>query len=231
MINLFYGADLSSSRREFLRFKEGFSPAEVTLLSEDAKVISLLAALQATPLFGSRRLFTIESFSGKTALLKDTSFLEYLPRLPKEVTLGIWVGENLLESSLFLKALRKMKADVSLFKEKKGGSVFPFLASLLSGNRAAAYRDLTTLIREEQNEFYILTMIAWQLRQLLLYSYDPRSPLISSYSRTALSNIAKRYSLSRLEELYRSLHQVDRKSKSGSDINFELFKFVETINE
>lgn len=230
MITLFYGPDLSASRRAFLKFKGEFDSAEVTTLPEDTKVISILAALQATPLFGSRRLFTIESFSGKISLFKDNSFLDYLPYLPEEVNLGVWVGEGLLESSLILKTLRKLGANIHQFKEKKAGSIFPFLAALLSGNRAAAYRELITLVREEQNEFYILTMIAWQLRQLLIFCYDPRSPLISSFGRNALSTIAKRYPLPRLEELYRQLHQVDRESKSGGDVNFELFRFVETVN-
>ncbi|MEK7611061.1 MAG: hypothetical protein AAB486_01645 [Patescibacteria group bacterium] len=230
MITLFYGPDLSSSRQEFLRFKAEFAPAEVVSLPEDTKAVAILAALETSPLFGPHRLFTIESFSGKVPLFKDSYFLDYLPRLPEGSAIVFWVGEGLLESSLFMKTLRSLKADVRQFKEKKAGSVFPFLAALLSGNRAAAYRDLISLIREEQNGFYILTMIAWQLRQLLTFCYDPRSPLISSFGRSSLSAIAKRYPVSRLEALYRRLHRTDRESKSGGDINFELFKFVETVN-
>lgn len=231
MIYLYYGSDLAASRREFLRYKAGFPEGDVVSLSEDTKPAELISVLSCAPLFSSERNLTLEFFSASSPLLKDKNLSDYLSHLPSSSNLAFWVGTDLPESSVFLKTLKKLKAEIFQFKGKKAGSVFPFLTALLSGSRKSAYWELLKLLRDEQNEFFILTMITWQIRQLLTYLYNPKSPSIPAYTKSSLSRLSGRFSISQVEGIYRHLHRVDVKSKSGGDLVFELFKFVETVNE
>ncbi len=100
--------------------------------------------------------------------------------------------------------------------------VFLFIESLARRRLEKSLRALIKLIQSGQNENYILTMVVWQYRQLLIVRdlLDRKEATasksgINPYVFGKVLSIAENYSLTQLRDIYLYLEEIDFQMKTG----------------
>lgn len=119
-------------------------------------------------------------------------------------------------------------------------NIFTMVEALGRKDLPLAIKELYKLLKTGQHELYILTMIVWQYRNLLIVKdLSERTKITNSWAlakKAGLSPfvvqkglaIAQRYSLEDLKEIYRTLSDFDIKIKTGkmeSRVALELLIF------
>lgn len=112
-----------------------------------------------------------------------------------------------------------------LVHAQKDSNVFNFIDNLASGNTTRAVKELNMLQAAGKNELYILTMIVYQFRNLLIIKdLAERGKSINEIIKesklhpfvvTKTLAQAKRFSLAKLKSIYKMLLDYDLKIKSG----------------
>ena len=100
--------------------------------------------------------------------------------------------------------------------------IFDFLSNLASRQTPKAFSSLAKLIESGQNEIYLLTMIIWQFRQLIIISSllkENRATATNSginpYVFNKLLSTAKKYSFLDLQKIYYQIQETDYEIKTG----------------
>lgn len=105
------------------------------------------------------------------------------------------------------------------------GTIFSFVEALAHGNAHKSHSLLNKLITAGESEIYVLTMIVWQYRQLII----AKAMLDAGRSRTQISteagirlfaldktlSLLDRYSLDKLKKIYARLLDAEISIKSG----------------
>jgi DNA polymerase-3 subunit delta len=101
-------------------------------------------------------------------------------------------------------------------------NIFNFVESLASQNLKGTFLALDKLLQAGQNENYILTMIVWQYRQLIIVrslldkgQATAGSAGINPYVFGKVLAIAKKYTLDRLKSIYKRIEEADCSMKTG----------------
>lgn len=152
-------------------------------------------------------------------------------RIEKEATerLAAYVGNDLWQMSREIEKLATFKSQVSnvisledvdlLVRAKLDSNIFNFVDALASKNKKEALRLLHEQVEAGQNEIYLLTMITYQIRNLIIV----RNLVDQNKSSYQISRLAKihpyvvsktlrqvnKFSLSGLKDIYRNLLEAD----------------------
>ncbi len=228
MIFLLYGDDLNASRQALLKIKGGYDPSEIFSLDDSKSLDELRNILSLTPFFAPEKLVVLEVPSEKSQLLNDDAFFTILGDKPLSSHVVVWLGGNLNSRSRIIKQLQELKAETRLFSGIPEKKVFPFLSALIRKQRARSFRELNALRLEGQNEHYLLTMIVWQLRQLMRFIDGNFKP--SPFQRPDLEAARKTFSPSDVANLYLQVYLADLEGKTGrSDLALNIYWLVERI--
>lgn len=228
MIFLFYGPDLVASREALLKLRDNYLPGETISLSEDLPLGELQNSLVVTPFFSREKLVLVETASEKSPLLKNDGFFTLLGSKPGSTHVAVWVGGNLNSKGTVLKNFQALRSETQFFSAGPARNVFPFLTALIRKQRSRSLGELRALRCEGNNDFYLLTMIVWQLRALIRYASGDLKP--SAFQRPALEAAKGLFSSADLTQIYRDIYRADLGSKTGQkDLSLELFWLVERI--
>lgn len=116
------------------------------------------------------------------------------------------------------------KADVEeLVETSEEQNIFAFLDSVMAGDLAASLSGLERLQATGQNEMYILTMILWQLRQVLLAKFSGTSNSgelakqagLSPYAAGKAIALARKVDEARLKDMYTAAVDCEYGIKTG----------------
>jgi DNA polymerase III delta subunit len=202
-IILLHGNALSAQSNKISQIKKEFEKLEVLELSAKEKDYPQIVAELLTPqLFSEKRLIILENIDEKVV------DLEGLPK-DESLTLVLRFSKPLHTSSSLLKKATSFGAQVILLSEKEESSIFPFLDDLAMKNTKGVYSKVDKLY-EEMGFQYILTMIFYMLRRLILPAKN-LPPFIVKKIETQKSNFPKE----RVKELYKYALETDFKIKSG----------------
>lgn len=167
-------------------------------------------------------------------------------QLVLNIGIDLWRAENEL-SKLFLYAESQKRreitlADVNLLVTADIGSdIFGFTEALIAKNEAKSFELLTELLESGQNELYVLTMMVYQFRTMLIVfelserglnnsaiaSQGKIHPFVVSKIR---SSCGKNTSQKSIEKIFTYLAKVDYAIKSGeSDARMALNLAVASI--
>lgn len=141
---------------------------------------------------------------------------------------NLWVLASEIEKLLLYTAGRRIEEEdvqevVSYVRE---ASVFTMVDALIEGRAAVAASTLHKLLREGATASYLLVMITRQIRLLLQAKelsqqgfsapeVKSRLGIASDYALTKALVQSKRYSIKRLEQVYRKLLEADLSLKRG----------------
>jgi DNA polymerase III delta subunit len=111
------------------------------------------------------------------------------------------ISKELIEENLFLPL---------------NSNIFSFLDNLVEGNTKKAFWFLETLINQDTHPLYILKMIIFQFRNLLIIKSSQSKPLLMHpYVFQKLHPLAKTISLEVLKSIFQRLLYYDRRIKRG----------------
>ena len=218
MIYLFHGEHQGASRQALTELKKNY-PSSAVSIFEAASVDpwELFRSLKTPALFSPKRLIILE---GKPAL-------ELLERLDvgannAEVTadLAIWVGEELKPSDQLWRWIKEKGGTIKLFRHTVPQHVFGLLDALSFKQQKKALLELHRLLARGESPFFLLSMINWQLRNLLWVKFAPSGkgalPKISPYVLKKLRASQNKFQSVELIRLYKKLLEAELKLKTGA---------------
>lgn len=209
MLFLLHGSDISSSREALLGIKKNYSPDSITTFAAEKFDSDELKRVSETPsMFSDRRLVVIE---GK---LPTTGYP--LPIIPPTTDLIFWIGEELKSSNKLVKLVRDSGGQVRLFRERTPTHVFGFLDALAYKNKKKAFLELHRLLDQGEAPLYLLTMIVWQVRNLLSVKVSRGRGFkgMNPYVLKKSQNQAKNFEEESLVEVFRDLLDAEVKLKT-----------------
>jgi len=162
MIILLHGENVSASREALVELKKNYSADSVSVF--DVKKFDadeFIRACQTPSLLSDRRLIVIE---GK---LPSSPHLLISSSLPSTTDVIFWLGEELKPSGKLFKQVKELGGQIRVFKEVVPKHVFCFLDALGYKNKQKAFLELHRLLDQGESPLYLLTMIEWQVRNLL----------------------------------------------------------------
>jgi len=131
----------------------------------------------------------------------DTGSIHYALKKLSLIKKGL-IDKNLLEANLFLPA---------------SSTIFIFLDYLVAGNNKKTLWLLETLINQGFHPLYILKMIIFQIRNLLIIKESLNKPAsMHPYTYRKLLPLSKMISLKVLQSIYQDLLFYDQRIKKGS---------------
>lgn len=202
-IIILHGNALVAQSEKIRQLKKEFGSFEILEFSGKEKDFQEVLPILATPqLFSSERLIILDNFDEKNI------DLEKLPQ-DESLTLVFKFSKPLNSSSPLLKTATKFKSQIIPLSEKDESSIFPFLDDLSNKNAKAAFSKMDKLY-EELGFQYILTMIFYMLRRLILPTKS-LPPFVLKKLESQKLNFPK----PKIIKLYRKVLETDFKIKSG----------------
>jgi len=163
MLYLLHGENVSASREALVELKKNYSSDSVSVF--DAKKFDeneFIRICQTPSMLSDRRLIVIE---GK--LQKLSTLNSQLSTLSPTTDLVFWLGEELKSSDKLFKQVKELGGQIRNFREIVPKHVFGFLDALGYKNKKKAFLELHRLLDQGESPVYLLTMITWQVRNLL----------------------------------------------------------------
>lgn len=215
MIFIFHGDNLPKSRETILRLQK-------RLKAKNKKEIDVL---DITPNELKEMAVSFDIFSEAPFIVLDISdagrknLIEYAQiahELPKKTTLIILSNKGLAKSNVFIKEVTKAGGKITLNNSIPTSNVFNFVDTLFSKKRAETYKQLSDLINDDEDPFYLFSMILYGLRNLAFAkfespSFEKAAPFVKSKSVEQSEAFTKQ----KINKLYSQLYQTDKNLKTG----------------
>jgi len=163
MLILLHGENVSASRQALLDLKKNCSPDSVSIFdATKLNVDEFIRACETPSLLSDRRLIIVEGKPRELSTLNSQ-----LSTLSPATDLVFWIGEELKPSHKLFKLVRDLGGQIRHFRPTIPKHVFGFLDALGYRNRKKAFLELHRLLDQGESPLYLLTMMAWQVRNLL----------------------------------------------------------------
>ena len=162
MLYLLHGENLGASREALIELKRTYSLDSVSVFDAKKFDVDEFTRVYETPsLLSDRRLVIIE---GK---LPSLTINNQQLTISNTADLVFWLGEQLKPSSKLFKQVKELGGQIRLFKPSIPKHVFGFLDALGYKNKEKSFLELHRLLDQGESPVYLLTMIVWQVRNLL----------------------------------------------------------------
>ncbi len=214
MIYIVHGENQIASRKEALRIasSEGASVVEMRSVDHDVSQVA-------------GKFFSSDLFSSKISLIfnmtKDKNF-DYKELIQRFLTTEsnnnfIFYSSALIEkSNPVLKAVGELKASMREFKDDQKQSVFALIDALMEKKRKDSYNRLGELLDANEDEFEILSMMVFGLRNLALFHFEaPSFSKLHPFVQQKTTKQAKNFSKTEIVDLYENLYTFDLETKTG----------------
>ncbi len=215
MIFLLHGDNYARSRATILKLQEKLpSTAKKELDISETSPEQLFAECATFDIFGVPPFVVLDISTTGTRKLDD--HLKVLYRIPKETTLVLLSNKKLPATSIFLKKANDLSVKVQLSQTEPSLSVFSFIDSVFAKNRELAYKRLYALLMDENDPFYLFTMLVYGLRNIAYAKFN--SPMLNSmapFAKTKAQTQAREYTHTKLKLLYQDFYTLDKKAKDG----------------
>lgn len=205
MIYLFHGADVVSSRNRLEEIRQKFPDGVTFLIAKEIDYSQFPLLFSTSSMFEEKRIVVVE---GKL----DSKQFDGRVLERTDVDLVVWVGEKLRSNDGLISLVKGMKGLVEFFDEKVDISIFPFLDGVASRNRRVALTKYMKLVKAEQEPIYLLTMLVWQFRNLLV----PENA--SGFVQKKAQEFKKNFTFEELRKIYYQLLQMDTQMKTGDGV-------------
>lgn len=92
-------------------------------------------------------------------------YTKIITDVPQETTLIILSSKDLSSTNIFVKEAKNLGINVVRNQKIPESNIFRFIDALYKGNRFLTYKELSKLIKEDQDPFYIFSMILYGARK------------------------------------------------------------------
>lgn len=143
-------------------------------------------------------------------------FYEVLSQISSQTHVIFIFPFELSPSHVFIKNPKNIKiisGDLSL---KTTYDVFKYTDYLFSGRRADAYKELSGLLSEGNDGFYILSMCLYSLRNIFNVTFSsPELAGMKDFPKRKAMQYAKAFTKDAVIDLFRYFYEIDKKCKTG----------------
>lgn len=215
MIFVVHGQDYSKSRKIIVNQQNKLNVThKVELLIEETSPAQLLESVSSFDIFGTPP-FVIFNIS-KAANLNVDRYVEVAKKTPVKSTLIILSNKTLTKTNPFIKSLNANDTKIVENTLAESANIFTFVDNLFSKNRMGTYQELTKLLIDDNDPFYIFSMILYGLRNVThakfgSSEFEKKSPFV----RTKALSQAKNFTHSQLQDLFVTLYTIDKDLKTG----------------
>ena len=199
MLVLLHGPAIDASRQKLQQIKKDFKAENVIVFEKGSDPQTILAYLMTPSLLSEEKLIVLEN--------PPEDFTNY-PLPTTNYQLILWFDREVDEKKPAL-AWAKKVGQVLYFPPEKEVSVFPFL-DLLGSRDKKAYLELDKLKKSGADAQYLITMMLYQLRSLVVTKKDAKS-----FVKEKASQQRKNFTPEELVSLYKFVLETDFKIKSG----------------
>ncbi len=210
MIYLLHGEDVGASRQYLLELKNNYASDSVSVF--DAKKFDadeFFRACETPSLLSDRRLIVVEGNPRELLIVNRESL--------GSGDLAIWIGEELKSSNKLFKQVKELGGQIRHFKPVIPKHVFGFLDALGYKNKKKAFLELHRLLDQGEAPLYLLTMIVWQIRNLLKVQFSANGgpkPKMAPFVLRKAQGQAKNFEEEELIGVFKNLLDVEVKLKT-----------------
>jgi len=215
MLYIVHGENLSYSRNIILnqQKKLGFSNRTEIDISEVTPQ-QLKDMTMSFDLFG-KPPFIVFNISGAGRMKLD-EYVEALKRIPEQTTLIILSDKELSKTNAFIKNRSEIKAKIVLGQKKPSANIFKFIDFVYNKKRNQAYKELKNLLIEDQDPFYLFSMLIYGLRNIAFVKYgSPQTKKMSPFVKARATSQKRGFSDESFLRLYKELYELDKSMKTG----------------
>lgn len=232
MIFIVHGNDYTKSRKLILNQQTKLGVASrIELNAEEITPKELIEAVSSIDLFGNYPFVVLHLGKLKEAEIKK--YIDAIGKTPKETTLIILNEGNIGKSSSLIKNAKEWQAKVVENQKKAESNVFNFIDQLYSKNRKGAYIELAKLQDEDQDPFYIMSMLYYGLRNVTsavfeTEEFNKKSGFVKSKAQKQSKNFSKEDTIMLFEHFY---NQDLALKTTGADPTIILTSCIEKVLE
>lgn len=213
MIYLLHGENVSASREALLELKKNYSSDSVSVFDAKKFDTDEFARVYETPsLLSSQRLVVID---GKLPSSTIRQFSDLA--ISDSADLVFWIPDQLKSSNKLFKLIKELGGQIRHFKPTLPKHVFGFLDALGYKNKQKSFLELHRLLDQGESPIYLLTMIVWQVRNLLKVklSFDggPK-PKMNPFVLRKTKSQAKNFEEKELVRVFKNLLDAEIKLKT-----------------
>jgi DNA polymerase III delta subunit len=214
MFYLFHGQNVVKSRQELGILVSEYPSSEVDFLKSDEIQLGNLSTLLSTqPMFSKKRLVVLE---GKLSASLQKELSPIFEATPSSCDVAFWHEEFLPKSNKLLLFIQKHHGKIMEYKEYPKEEVFLFLDALASMKRKDTLEGLFRLIASGQDQVYILNMLIWNFRSMLMVKLNSNgASKLHPFVKKKMAQFNQNYSPEDLVEIYRKLLYYEIAVKSG----------------
>ncbi|KKS21065.1 MAG: hypothetical protein UU80_C0035G0005 [candidate division WWE3 bacterium GW2011_GWA1_41_8] len=215
MIYIVHGENLSYSRNIILNQQKKLRVSSRTELSvADITPAQIKDMCHSFDLFGEPPFIVLDiSQAGR---MKLDGYAEAVTGIPEQTTLIIMSDKELSQANAFIKNAAAIKAKVVLGIKKPSANIFKFVDMVYEKKREQAYKELRRLLEEDQDPFYLFSMLVFGLRNLSISKTEsPLAAKMAPFIRSKAKKQAEGFSQESLKALYKEVYEMDKKMKTG----------------
>jgi DNA polymerase III delta subunit len=229
MLYLLHGENISASRQALVDLKKNYSADSVSVF--DAKKFDadeFVRACETPSLLSDRRLLVVEnklppatisrlfapSDSSSANLIQFNNLTIY-----PSIDLVFWLSEELKPSNKLFKLVKEAGGQIRRFRPTIPKHVFGFLDALGYKNKQKALLELHRLLDQGESPIYLLTMIVWQVRNLLsvkLAANGGPKPKMAPFVWRKTQGQVKNFREEEIVKAFRSLLDAEIQLKTSS---------------
>lgn len=163
----------------------------------------------------------------------DDASLYYavLKDIPKETKVVLVCPFKLGLTHVFSKNPDKLTFKEASLNQKKNADIFRFVDALFLQKRNLAHAELVALTEENNDPFYIYSMILYGLRNVFYAKFNsPELAEMKDFTKRKAQSQAEKFTQQEVIELFAHMHELDKKVKTGeTDVELMNFLAVERI--
>ena len=216
MIHIVHGENLSASRTSVLNLQKKLNvQSKIELLLSDTTPQNLLELCSSFDIFGNPPFIVLDiSLAGRADLDK---YVTVAKKIPKETTLVILTSKVLPKTNAFIKEVTNLKAVVLQNQNFKNSNIFKFADLVFSGNRGTAYKELTKLVQDAEDPFYIFSMLIYNLRNITYAKFGSSAfTKTAPFAKAKAKAASEKFTEEALTKLYKEFYLMDKDVKSGA---------------
>lgn len=226
MIYLVHGDDVANSRRQLTTIyqnldnkAEGKCPKIEFTISE-VTPRDIISATNSIDMFSPELVVEVDITDLASVGMKELAetLEESKKTIPQTTTLVFYSSKNVSKRNLLLKNAPVLGIRVIESTERKNSNVFAFIDALFTGNRKKTYLELEKLAKSGEDEFYLLSMIQYGLRNIAYKIFEsPELKKVSPFAKRNLEVQSKNFNQQSTKELYSYIYEIEKRAKSGNE--------------
>jgi DNA polymerase III delta subunit len=164
MIYIVHGENFSYSRNIILNQQKKLrSSSRTEIAINDISPNQLKDVCNSFDMFGTPPFIVLDI--SKAGRMNLEPYIEAVTNLPVETTLIIMSSKDLPVGNFFIKNAAKIGAKVVKNERKISSNIFKFIDSVFNGRRETIYKELSKLMKDDVDQFYLFSMILYGARK------------------------------------------------------------------